>query len=302
MIVNNTYGRKLAEKVAEYLVGKGPVSYSHKDYCGVGFIYVNGEFAYTHFVEGAPDLDAQHIPDGGRKRRWASGFPSGVIAKFKSKNEFIEWLANQNDESLSGNESKNRWYVNNQRITRERLLDVVGGIGMEPISILQLKAFLSEAGIAVADPSRGVGRELSYPEPAMRTIVVRFGKSDTEDYVFAVVSMILQLEAEWLLTPRHGTASDLGTIESVSNCGAILFGGRERQKLVEYLCAAPMKIGQVSSDLYMLSTSGNVLLTWDHHTSSEGLNVQLCQVEQASQLLVALNELGAELEVYYING
>jgi hypothetical protein len=171
---------------------------------------------------------------------------------------------------------------------------------MKPVSTEQLEAFLSNAGIAIADPSLRIGKELSYAEPPLRTVLVHFGESDTKVYGSAVVSIILEVEDEWFLIPRYGTASDLALIES-GRFAAILFRPPDRERLVEYLCTRPMDIGGFSADLYVLSTSGNVLLTWDHHTASEGLAIQLCKVGQATQLLVALNELGAELEVYYVN-
>ncbi|HVP76558.1 MAG TPA: hypothetical protein VMV04_01555 [Thermodesulfobacteriota bacterium] len=171
---------------------------------------------------------------------------------------------------------------------------------MEPISTPQLDACLSGAGIAVADPSLHIGRELSYTEPALRTVVIHLDESDTQIYVSKVISIILELEKEWFLIPRYGTASDLHLIES-RRFAAILFRSPDRQKLVEYLCTRPMDIGGFSADLYVLSTSGKVLLTWDHHTAREGLAIQLCKVSQTTQLLVGLNELGAELEVYDVN-
>ena len=171
---------------------------------------------------------------------------------------------------------------------------------MEPISTPQLEACLSGAGIAVADHSLHIGENLSYTEPPLRTVVIHLDESDTQMYVSKVISIILELEKEWFLIPCYGTASDLHLIESGGGA-AILFLPPDRQKLVEYLCTRPMDIGGFSADLYVLSTSGNILLTWDHHTASEGLAVQLCKVDQATQLLLALNELGAELEVYYVN-
>ena len=171
---------------------------------------------------------------------------------------------------------------------------------MEPISTLQLDAYLSGAGIAVADPSLHIGRELSYTNPAIRTVVIHLDESDNQTYVSKVISIILELEKEWFLIPRYGTASDLHLIES-GLFPAILFQSPDRQNLVEYLCTRPMDVGGFSVDLYVLSTSGNVLLTWDHHTASEGLPMQFCKVEQATQLLVALNDLGVELGLYYVN-
>ncbi len=170
---------------------------------------------------------------------------------------------------------------------------------MEQIAIAQFEAFLSRAEIAVADPIHRIGRQLSYKRPPLRTIIVHFGESDIPDYVSAVVRTVLETEKDYFLTPRYGKASDLGLIEDAIEFTAILFAERDRPRLVEYLCTRPMAIGRVSTDLYVLSATGNVLLTWDHHTASEGLTIELCKVGQASQLLVALNELGAELEVYY---
>jgi hypothetical protein len=44
------------------------------------------------------------------------------------------------------------------------------------------------------------------------------------------------------------------------------------------------------------------LVTWDHHTADEGLDVRLQSVAEASRLLVSLNDFGAELEVFYSDG
>jgi hypothetical protein len=50
-------------------------------------------------------------------------------------------------------------------------------------------------------------------------------------------------------------------------------------------------------DLYVISGSGNTLITWDHHTASEGLGIQLRDKADTGRLLVALNDLGAELDL-----
>ena len=149
---------------------------------------------------------------------------------------------------------------------------------MEQIDLPQLQVILTGAGIAVADPSYRIGRQLTFSELPLRTVVVHFGQSDSKDYISKVVEIVLQTEAEWVLTTRYGTASDLGIIEGSNTFAAILFKTSERGKLVDYLTSRPMNIGRVSSDLYVLSKSGDVLVTWDHHTSSEGLQIELCKV------------------------
>jgi len=59
-----------------------------------------------------------------------------------------------------------------------------------------------------------------------------------------------------------------------------------------------MDPGATSTDLYVLSGNGKALITWDHHTAENGLLVELVSVDDASQLLRSLNNLGAELELY----
>jgi len=59
-----------------------------------------------------------------------------------------------------------------------------------------------------------------------------------------------------------------------------------------------MNLGATSADLYSLGTSGNALVTWDHHTADGGLTVELRRVDDSNRLLLSLNEIGAELEVF----
>jgi hypothetical protein len=172
---------------------------------------------------------------------------------------------------------------------------------MKPVGTERFDVFLSRSGIRVADPAHRIGRELSYAKPSPRTIIIHFGESDGSAYLAAVVRIVLKTEGDYFLTPRYGRASDLGLMEGTGEFAAILFTEEDRPRLVEYLCTRPMEIGLVSIDLYVLSATGNLLLTWDHHAASEGLTVELCQVDQATQLLVSLNELGAELEVHYVD-
>jgi hypothetical protein len=50
-----------------------------------------------------------------------------------------------------------------------------------------------------------------------------------------------------------------------------------------------------------VSHSGNILVTWDHHTAVEGLSIQFRRVPDA-KLLGSLNDLGAELDLFYARG
>ena len=102
------FGRALAEKVADYLIQKGDICYSHRDYCGVGFCFRDGEYHYDY------------VADGGFYGNWVSSSPS-PIRRFPDRDAFVAWLAKQSDDSLSGAEESQAWVRYNQRITREQL-------------------------------------------------------------------------------------------------------------------------------------------------------------------------------------
>ena len=108
------YGKELANAVATLLKTIGPIAEMHRDYCGVGFVYHAGAFLYTHFHDGEPNLYPLH--ESGK---------SGVIHRFSSEQDFVNWLSLQNDVSLSGAETGDSWYANNQRITLVKLKQFV---------------------------------------------------------------------------------------------------------------------------------------------------------------------------------
>ena len=105
------YGMELSQRVADFLMQKGDICYSHRDYCGVGFCFRNGEFLYDYVYDGA-------IGGG-------PPYPScpSPIKRFSQRSAFVAWLSEQSDESLSGAEEPVEALplCNNQRITRERL-------------------------------------------------------------------------------------------------------------------------------------------------------------------------------------
>jgi hypothetical protein len=167
---------------------------------------------------------------------------------------------------------------------------------MEPVDQESLQEFLAKANMAVADPARHIGRQLAFARPPARTVVVHLG--DAADHVAKVLSIVLSSDGAWFLIPRYGTAAQLGLVEAKAEVAAVSFAPSERTFLARYLCERPMDLGSTSADLYALGASGSVLVTWDHHTADEGLTVELCRVDDSNRLLVSLNELGAEMEVY----
>jgi hypothetical protein len=172
---------------------------------------------------------------------------------------------------------------------------------MEPISNEEVQEIFSCSSIEVADSNLGIGRQLTYVNPPLRTVVFQTVKSDPLEYISGAIALILEIEEEWLLVPRYGSASSLQLIEAKEDFAAILFKNPDKSILVNYLCTRPTARGSASADLYVVSKSGKTLITWDHHTAEDGLCIEFQQVKDASQVLVALNEFGAELEVYYVN-
>jgi hypothetical protein len=101
------YGTDLATRVADYLMSGGAIAEAHREYCGTGLCYHDGRFIYDE-VEDATFRSIGSSSDE-------------PLATFADRNAFIAWLAEQSDETLSGRERGNPWYLDNQRITRRRL-------------------------------------------------------------------------------------------------------------------------------------------------------------------------------------
>ena len=133
-------------------------------------------------------------------------------------------------------------------------------------------------------------------------MVVQLAHAEAPEYARSVMSRILELSDEWLLLPRYGSVSDLELLPFHPDMMGVSFAHNERPALVEYLGTRPTDAGSSSADLYVLSGDGDTLVTWDHHTAEEGLSVELQSVVDSTRLLVSLNELGAEMEVYYSSG
>ena len=172
---------------------------------------------------------------------------------------------------------------------------------MTAITAAEFEKGCARGSLHEAEPARGIGRELTYRDGPARQVVVHFGADDSEQYVRDVTDRILALEDAWLLVPRHGSVGDLGLLHDPSDAAAIRFAAAERADLAHYLCTRPVGLDAVSADLYALSESATILLTWDHHTADEGLSVQFQHVSDATKLLATLNELGTELELFYVD-
>jgi hypothetical protein len=170
---------------------------------------------------------------------------------------------------------------------------------MKTIGHADLKNILDEAGIEAADPRVGIGRQLVFRPPSSREVLVWVGENQPADLTREVVLHVVALSPAWLLIPRWGAVSGLELLPADDASGAILFESAERSELATYLRTRSMDMGGSSADLYVLSRDGNTLVTWDHHTEDVGLRVELKSVQDTSELLVGLNEIGAEIDGVY---
>ena len=112
-------GPELAAQVADGLERGGYLAYGHRDYCGMGLRFAAGVYLYGEVHDG--DLPAENEPFP-----WTEGADNERLI-FRSRAEFVDWLAAQSDASLSGRELAKEWLRGNQRLTLERLRRFVAG-------------------------------------------------------------------------------------------------------------------------------------------------------------------------------
>ena len=170
---------------------------------------------------------------------------------------------------------------------------------MEPVTETQLRALFARARIDAADQTAGIGQELRYRGNARRLIVIHLAETDSPEYCIDALSRVLEADNEWMLITRYRSVADLGLMPGIEDAAALSFSGVERRRLAAYLCSRPTDLASVSADLYVLGSKGEMLVTWDHHSADEGIEVHVQAVSAAGALLASLNELGVELELFY---
>lgn len=107
------YGADLAARVAAVLENGHALCYGHRDYCGMGLVFVDGHFCYGEVWDGQME-DFDKLAKGGENARLFSG-----------KDAFVDWLSRQTDESLSRGRDTHDFYRHNQTLDRERLVAFV---------------------------------------------------------------------------------------------------------------------------------------------------------------------------------
>jgi hypothetical protein len=143
------------------------------------------------------------------------------------------------------------------------------------------------------------GRALTWRDSPLRTVVIYVGDKISREHLSRLVSVVLSSQGSWLLIPRWGPAAKIGLPSVPPDAEALVFGGAELEQLCTYLCTRNMDLRSASCDVYLVGASGTVFVIWDHHTSDEGLQLSLWDVDESSRLLAKLNTIGAELELFY---
>lgn len=92
-------GPELATKVADAL-HHGSIGHSHRDFCGWGLEYENGQYSYGTLWDGGMDK-----PE----------------LTFNDRQAFIDWLSEQSNATLANIHKEDSFYWGNQVITRDRL-------------------------------------------------------------------------------------------------------------------------------------------------------------------------------------
>jgi hypothetical protein len=162
----------------------------------------------------------------------------------------------------------------------------------------ELSRILKQAGIRMSvDSSAGAGRTFAFPDGPTRTVTVWMGGPTSQRFVAEVGSRLLALHETWLLVPRFDQPAGLGFGDTGKKQVAVRFDADDRPALATYL--STYRFPQAFySDLWIFPADGGIAVLWSHHAQSDGIDVELQSTAETGSLLVALNELGVQLQLF----
>lgn len=172
---------------------------------------------------------------------------------------------------------------------------------MKTLTISELSDFCSRANILIPKPDVGIGNDLSYCEYPVRTVVVHFSETDIPDYLLKILNSMFSLDQSWLLVPRFKFQSDWNIPRTTENYAALVYENDDITQLSTILLKRLEYIKSFTEDLFIISGSGHMIMRFDHHFLDEGLDLYLKDIKTSNRLLVTLNNIGTELEIYYYN-
>lgn len=167
---------------------------------------------------------------------------------------------------------------------------------MRAIYSQEFSELCKKHGIQI-DPSLCIGFSVG----PLRTIVIHFARADFSEHFKKILSVVCSLDNAWVLAPPPGLRPDQRFPFADDKPEAILFEQTEIAILSDLLASHLEKMLRESDDLYLIGGKGTIIASYDHHIFNEGLTLFINDIETAGQLLLKLNTVGAELEVYYNN-
>jgi hypothetical protein len=172
---------------------------------------------------------------------------------------------------------------------------------MTPISKNEFSEFLSGRAINRAPTELGIGAHLSSDAHQKRIVTIHFLEDEPSEYVSQVLRIFLRLESTWIVFPRYGGLEEIFRNPGLACAEAVEIGQEEVESLIEAMMSVQQSNLVIETDPYVLAASGEIYTPWDHHVYADGFNVLFSNVEKSTRFITALNELGAEFDVYYAN-
>lgn len=154
----------------------------------------------------------------------------------------------------------------------------------------QIEELCTNSGLEIAEKHIGIGREITYTNDPERTVVIHFTELEYPEIVSKTLSGILVIESKWILLNRYGSLS------------IAKYNSTNSEQLVDTLIKSWAKVGKEGDDLYLIGSSGTILLSYDHHIFNDGMAIYLSDIAKTEVLLIQLNKIGAEFEVFSKHG
>lgn len=172
---------------------------------------------------------------------------------------------------------------------------------MKPIEDKIFKQICDDNGIVIPDGKLGIGKDIHFDRGPLRTLVIYFGKEDYPDYLCNILTIIMDLDDSWLLIPRFFIPTVFKINDQYNRYSSFSFEKQEFELLIDTLAKYRSDLCCISDDIYLLSHCGKIILKYDHHFQNDGLAVFINDIEISNKLLLSLNKIDTELELFYVN-
>lgn len=175
---------------------------------------------------------------------------------------------------------------------------------MKILSHSDFQNFCVQSGIEFPNSKsvKKIGKYLSFKIGPKRTVVIHIVESDSGEYLTRLFQAVLSVETTWILSSRVRYRGDVNFGDLKLNQEVITVTNSDKNIFSKFLFEYLHKLRSVSDDLFIVGHSGNVIIKYDHHIFSDGLDIYMNDIKKTSKLLKSLNELGAELNLYYCEG